>query len=236
MVTRHDTHIPSFPNFERKDIAGIRWELKGPITASARYKPYFAGSHTRSTQKEQAAPGSSKRAAAWTRPPPFPKCSSHALEQVTPSPAASPQPLHLFVTRCWDAAACFPMRQCRCCLCFKLAAWCCAHLNVGAAVCLLLGSMASENPTASSQSSMGESEGQPGVVDPKYPLFLIEHLKRDATNGNVALFWPHITWPIFYFFIFSRVSPNGCFWKMTYSMSWYSCHRARDPCFLGVTH
>lgn len=48
--------------------------------------------------------------------------------------------------------------------------------------------MASESPTAGSQSSMGESEGQPGVVDLKYPLFLIEHLKRETTNGNGALF------------------------------------------------
>ena len=200
MVGHGDTPWYAYPLISKFWKEGHSWDTLGigrPDNSLSPIKPYFAGSHTPSTQKEQAAPDSSERAAAWTRPPPFPKCSSHALEQVTPSAAASPQPLHLFVTRCWDANACFRMRPCRCCLCFKLAAWCCAHLNAGVAVCLLLGSMASESPTASSQSSMGESEGQPGFVDPKYPLFLIEHLKRDATNGNVALFWPHITWPIF---------------------------------------
>lgn len=71
--------------------------------------------------------------------------------------------------------------QISCMMLCSLECWCYCR------VYLLLGNMTSGSPTAGSQSSMGESEGQLGV-DSKYPLFLIEHLKRETTNGNAELF------------------------------------------------
>ena len=87
---------------------GYGGDSGGPITASAWYKPTRTYAHHK---RKRAAPGSSERAAtayinaaAWTRPATVSQAqqpllpTAITLEQVTPSTAASLQPLHLFVT------------------------------------------------------------------------------------------------------------------------------------------